>query len=91
MSDADLRARDLSTTQAHRAAKVCLEFHVIASEAKQSILSLRGTMDCFASLAMTVSKLLAIEQLVGRISDSVIRHYPGAMADYAFGSIRPTG
>src|SRR5258708_7170348 len=27
--------------------------HVIASEAKQSILSLRGGMDCFASLAMT--------------------------------------
>jgi len=27
--------------------------HVIASEAKQSILALRGTMDCFASLAMT--------------------------------------
>jgi hypothetical protein len=26
----------------------CLEFHVIASEAKQSILSLRGEMDCFA-------------------------------------------
>jgi hypothetical protein len=25
-----------------------LEFHVIASEAKQSILSLRGKMDCFA-------------------------------------------
>ena len=29
-------------------------FHVIASEAKQSILSLRRRMDCFASLAMTV-------------------------------------
>jgi len=28
--------------------------HVIASEAKQSILSLRRHMDCFASLAMTV-------------------------------------
>jgi hypothetical protein len=27
---------------------------VIASAAKQSILSLRGTMDCFAPLAMTV-------------------------------------
>jgi hypothetical protein len=27
---------------------------VIASEAKQSILSLRGEMDCFAALAMTV-------------------------------------
>jgi hypothetical protein len=34
---------------------VCLElqFAVIASGAKQSILSLRGTMDCVASLAMT--------------------------------------
>jgi hypothetical protein len=30
---------------------VCLD--VIASEAKQSILPLRGEMDCFASLAMT--------------------------------------
>ena len=30
--------------------------HVIASAAKQSILSLRGAMDCFASLAMTVSE-----------------------------------
>src|ERR1700674_128617 len=30
----------------------CLET-VIASEAKQSILSLRGEMDCFAELAMT--------------------------------------
>jgi hypothetical protein len=37
-------------------ASAYLDFHVIArSEAtKQSILSLRGTMDCFASLAMTV-------------------------------------
>jgi len=39
---------------------VCLELHVIASllhviasAAKQSILSLRGKMDCFAALAMT--------------------------------------
>jgi hypothetical protein len=31
--------------------KLCLD--VIASEAKQSILPLRGKMDCFASLAMT--------------------------------------
>jgi len=30
--------------------------NVIASEAKQSILSLRGEMDCFASLAMTASR-----------------------------------
>jgi len=28
-------------------------FYVIASAAKQSILSLRGKMDCFAALAMT--------------------------------------
>ena len=33
------------------------EFHVIASEAKQSILPLRREMDCFASLAMTVLHL----------------------------------
>jgi hypothetical protein len=33
---------------------------VIASEAKQSVLSLRGAMDCFASLAMTVSTDLAV-------------------------------
>jgi hypothetical protein len=33
---------------------VCLD--VIASKAKQSILTYRGAMDCFASLAMTVSK-----------------------------------
>jgi hypothetical protein len=30
---------------------------VIASEAKQSILSLRGEMDCFASLAMTAQQI----------------------------------
>ena len=36
------------------AVNVCLD--VIASAAKQSILSLRGTMDCYASLAMTVSE-----------------------------------
>jgi hypothetical protein len=36
-------------------ASVCLElrFAVIASAAKQTILSLRGEMDCFAALAMT--------------------------------------
>jgi hypothetical protein len=34
-----------------------LEFHVIASEAKQSTLSLRGKMDCFAALAMTALQL----------------------------------
>jgi hypothetical protein len=35
----------------------CLEI-VIASAAKQSILSLRGEIDCFAALAMTVLRLL---------------------------------
>jgi hypothetical protein len=39
-------------------AKACLG--VIASEAKQSTLSLRGEMDCFASLAMTVSFVGAV-------------------------------
>ena len=34
-------------------ANACLELHVIASAAKQSILSYCGKMDCFASLAMT--------------------------------------
>jgi hypothetical protein len=43
----------------HNSGKSCREiagayFHVIASEAKQSILFLRGAMDCFAALAMTV-------------------------------------
>jgi len=32
--------------------------NVIASAAKQSILSFRGEMDCFAALAMTISRLL---------------------------------
>jgi len=36
---------------------VCQGFHVIASAAKQSILSLRGKMDCFAALAMTALQL----------------------------------
>jgi len=37
--------------------KTCLELHVIASAAKQSILSLRGKMDCFALLAMTAGAM----------------------------------
>jgi len=37
--------------------KVNHAHHVIASEAKQSILSCCCTMDCFASLAMTVPEL----------------------------------
>jgi len=36
-----------------REGEVVCGFFVIASAAKQSILSLRGEMDCFASLAMT--------------------------------------
>jgi hypothetical protein len=43
---------------------------VIASEAKQSILSLRGEMDCFASLAMTVSKSLAPAVIGGDLFNS---------------------
>src|SRR6202035_5329419 len=31
----------------------CISGNVIASAAKQSVLSLRGEMDCFAALAMT--------------------------------------
>jgi len=50
-----LWAEDSSTARAHRGeiANVCLV--VIASEAKQSILSLHGKMDCFAALAMTTT------------------------------------
>jgi hypothetical protein len=44
---------------------VCLD--VIASEAKQSILSLRGEMDCFAALAMTVGAMDCFaEPVIGR-------------------------
>jgi hypothetical protein len=34
--------------------------NVIASEAKQSILSLPSAMDCFASLAMTALRLIVV-------------------------------
>jgi len=37
-----------------------LQFHVIASGAKQSIRSSRGKMDCFAALAMTAWGSLAM-------------------------------
>src|SRR6266699_2093085 len=47
-------SRNASGASRREAVNVCLD--VIASAAKQSILSLRGTMDCFASLAMTVSE-----------------------------------
>ena len=40
---------------------------VIASEAKQSILSFRGEMDCFASLAMTIIEKAARAALGGRV------------------------
>jgi len=40
---------------------------VIASAAKQSILSLRGAMDCFASLAMTARAMDCFaEPVIGR-------------------------
>ena len=45
--------------------RVCLD--VIASAAKQSILSLRGEMDCFAALAMTAGALDGFaEPVIGR-------------------------
>jgi hypothetical protein len=46
----------------------------MTGSAKQSILSLRGTMDCFAWLAMTVSKLLAVwlfENWIGNLRYSI--------------------
>src|SRR6266581_102596 len=49
-------AEDLAKPRgASRGEIVNVYLDVIASEAKQSILSLRGEMDCFAALAMTVS------------------------------------
>jgi hypothetical protein len=51
---------------ASRDLHACLEI-VIASAAKQSILSLRGEMDCFASLAMTAGALDGFaEPVIGR-------------------------
>jgi hypothetical protein len=48
-------------------ANVCLD--VVASAAKQSILSLRGKMDCFAALAMTAGVLDCLaEPVIGRHS-----------------------
>ena len=37
-------------------AKVCQPQHVIASEAKQSIVRHEERMDCFAALAMTIQR-----------------------------------
>src|SRR5882757_3252524 len=45
--------------------------NVIASEAKQSILSLRGKMDCFAALAMTVRWTEGLGQCAQTIGHSV--------------------
>ena len=45
---------DASGASRREAANARLQFHVIASAAKQSILPLRGEMDCFAPLAMTI-------------------------------------
>jgi hypothetical protein len=44
----------MHNSDASRRGNAELSLAVIASEAKQSILSLCGQMDCFASLAMTV-------------------------------------
>jgi hypothetical protein len=49
-----LGGRFINASGALRGEVVNLRLHVIASAAKKSILSLRGTMDCFAALAMTV-------------------------------------
>jgi hypothetical protein len=46
----------------HREIANCIRNYsnVIASAAKQSTLSLRGGMDCFASLAMTAQQLIVV-------------------------------
>src|SRR3982074_643919 len=50
-----------------REGEVVCGLAVIASAAKQSILSLRGKMDCFASLAMTAGKMDCFaEPVIGR-------------------------
>jgi hypothetical protein len=50
-----------------REGEVVRGFFVIASAAKQSILSLRGAMDCFASLAMTARAMDCFaEPFIGR-------------------------
>jgi hypothetical protein len=46
-------SRDSGSGPADHPGMTVSGLHVIASEAKQSILSLCGEMDCFASLAMT--------------------------------------
>ena len=60
-----LGAEDFCRARAHCVARsrTCIWnwSNVIASEAKQSILSLCGEMDCFASLAMTLPAVLKIE------------------------------
>jgi hypothetical protein len=52
--------RELQTSGASRGENAESHLAVIASEAKQSILSLCGEMDCFAALAMTVVTLFEI-------------------------------
>src|ERR1700704_1637363 len=58
---------------------VCLV--VIASEAKQSILSLRGKMDCFAALAMTARAMDCAEPVIGRRFASTRWLHPGLYGD----------
>jgi hypothetical protein len=50
-------------------AEAHLEFNVVASEAKQSILPLRGNIDCFASLAMTASRCATLPAVIVRQAD----------------------
>jgi hypothetical protein len=48
-----LGGRFINASGASRGGVAHSRLDVVASEAKQSILSLRGEMDCFAALAMT--------------------------------------
>jgi len=57
---------------------VNVRLDVIASEAKQSILPLRGEMDCFASLAMTAGALDCFaEPVIGRAERIGANAQPG--------------
>jgi len=55
-------------------------FFVIASAAKQSILSLRGQMDCFASLAMTERVARECADPLAR-NDVIMRSRPSSPAN----------
>jgi hypothetical protein len=53
---------------------------VIASAAKQSILSLRGPMDCFASLAMTTGQTSSFSR---RVSPEFCYQHPALSSEGA--------